>query len=314
MKLGTIFENSQRLAITAAEEAQRFGHPAVDVEHVFLALLVSQTDAGRLLRALGVGLDEARQAVQAEHAARVAALGIRDVPMSPRAIPAGGPGDIEWNERTLTLFSQSGGDGTGTVLLRSLVADQGGFVAAVLERLDTDPAQVLRAAEETHSRNTPDSSTDLIDEDVTSRSATYDVFIPAPREEVWALLDDPERRPEWDNAIVSMEAIGAGRWTGRTPAKLSGTRWRVPRRVQVRQITLVAREEHRMLEWETAFPHVRRRTKERTRVVLGDQPGGTQLCLSLFRPNARRFGPIARFLAAGELTRIATGVSRVFRT
>lgn len=314
MKLSTIFENSQRLAITAAEEAQRFGHPAVDVEHVFLALLVSQTDAGRVLRAHGVDLDEARQAVQAEHAARVAALGIRDVPMSTRAIPDGGPGDIEWNERTLTLFSQSGGDGTGLVLLQALVADPGGFVAAVLERLDTDPARVLSAAQEAQSGNTLDSSTDSIEEGATSRSATYDAFIPAPREQVWALLDNPERRPEWDNAIVSMEAIGAGRWTGRSPAKLSGTRWRVPRRVQIRLITLVAREEHRVLEWETTFPHVRRRTKERTRVVLGDQPGGTQLRLSLCRPKARRLGPIARFLAAGELTRIATGISRVFRT
>ncbi|WP_030485952.1 SRPBCC family protein [Nocardioides aequoreus] len=313
MKLSTIFENSQRLAITAAEEAHRFGHPAVDVEHLFLALLISQTDAGKLLRSRGIGLDEARQAVRTEHAARLAALGISDVPMSPRANPAGGAGDIEWHERTLTLLSQSGGDGTGTALLRSLVADPGGFVAAVLERLDTDPALVLNAAEEADPGMAPHGPTGSIEERATPCCATYDAFIPAPPEQVWRLLDDPKRRPEWDNAIGPMETVGAGRWTGRAPAALATTRWRVPRRMEIRTVVLVAREEHHVLEWETSFPHTRPRRTEQTRIELREEPGGTRLRLTLYRPNARRVGATARFLAASELTRIATGISRAFR-
>lgn len=158
MKLATIFENSQRLAITAAEEAQRFGHPAIDVEHVFLALLVSETDAGHMLRSRGIRLDAARQAVQSEHAARLTALGAGDVQVPHRDIRGSSPGDIEWNERVLTLFSHSGGDGSGIVLLRSLVSDAGGFVAAMLERLDANPAEILTAAEAAIPSSTPTDS------------------------------------------------------------------------------------------------------------------------------------------------------------
>src|SRR5690606_19166246 len=60
-KLVAIFENSQRLALIAVEEAQRFGHPAVDVEHLFLALALSETAAGISLREAGVTIDDARE-------------------------------------------------------------------------------------------------------------------------------------------------------------------------------------------------------------------------------------------------------------
>lgn len=311
--LSTIIENSLRVAITAAEEAQRFGHPAVDVEHVFLALLVSETDAGRMLRDRGLGLHGARRAVQTEHAHRLAALGILDVQVPPGSIPTRGVGDIDWNERTLTLFSHSGGDGTGKSLLRSLVADPGGFVAAVLERLGVDPATVLDAAADGHAASAGGGSRT---ERAGAGPVTYDAFIPAPIEQVWTLLEDPERRTEWDTAIGSVTSAGPGRWTGQAPEELPGTRRRrVPQRARTRSITLVAREEYRLLEWDITFPHTRRRRTERLRVDLSDQPGGTRLHLVLHRPpHTFSIRPVARFLAAGELTRIATGVSRIFRT
>lgn len=308
-RLATIFENSQRLALTAAEEAQRFGRLKVDVEHVFLALIVSQTDAGRVLRARGVTLDQARRAVQAEHAHRTAALGVGDVQVPPRPIPAAGPGDIDWNERTLSLFSRSGGDGTGTTLLRALIDDPGELVSAVLGRLGIDPHTVIATAE---AAGTPNRHGDSSVSSPGPEGVSYDAFIPALRGRVWELIDSSERRPEWDTAVGSIEPAGPHRWIGRASAE-SRTRWRVPRRARTRSITLIDREESNLVEWEITFPRTRTSRSERLRVELTDQPGGTGIRLTLRPVGTRRWGPLTRFLATGELTRIASGISRTFR-
>lgn len=268
--LTELFENSQRLAITAAEEAERFGHPEIDVEHVFLALLVSETDAGRLLRGTGIGLAGARAAVQAEHGARLAALGIRGVPTHIRPIPADGPRDVSWNERALELFSEGGGDGSGLALLRSLVTDPGGFCAAVVARLGADPEAIVSTCEERR----PADSAPRSDR----RETSYDVFVPAALEDVWALLDDPARLPGWELAVEVTDRV-----------------------------------EHRRLEWRTNRPGRRRAEPRLLRATLTPQPGGTRVRLSL-RPGARTGGRRLRaFLDGVELSHLGAGLSRACR-
>lgn len=308
-KLATMFENSHRLVLTAAEEAQRFGHPAVDVGHLFLAVAVSQTDAGRALRACGVTLDEARRAVHDEHAHRVALLGISDVRVPPRRpIPSSGPGDIKWNERALSLFSNSGGDGTAATLLHALIDEPRELVVAVLKRLDVDPDTLISASKTAGARDLLDSATASSN----SRRVVYRAFIPARRGQVWEMLDSPERRPEWDTAVDTIKPAGPHRWIGPAPAD-SRTRWRPPWRVKTRIIALVKREDAEQVEWEITFPQTRTGRSERLTIELTDEPGGTGLTLALRPAGTRRWGPRTRFLAVGELTRIASGISLAFR-
>ncbi|MCP3801968.1 SRPBCC family protein [Allokutzneria sp. A3M-2-11 16] len=303
-KLTTIFENSQRLGLTAAEEAQRFGHPEVSTEHLFLALVVSQTEAGRWLRDHGALLEEARRTVQGEHAHRLAALGINDVVVAPRAIPATGPGEIKWNEPALTLFSATGGDGSGMTLLRALVDEPGGFVSAVLRRMGIDPGDVVGDGGAVDPQGGTASSP-------AAQSVVYEAYIPAGRDKVWSLLDDPARRPTWDTASESIEPAGPGVWTSHTSGN-TGLRWRTPKRMRTRTITVVDRSEPDVLEWKITFPATRR--SEHWRIELTDQPGGTGITLTLRPADNQRFGKLARFLATGELTRIASGISRAFRS
>ncbi|WP_166355778.1 SRPBCC family protein [Phytoactinopolyspora limicola] len=308
-RLGAIFENSQRLAITAAEEAQRFGHPAVDVEHLFLALLVSQTDAGRLLRSRGIGLDEARTAVQDQHVERLSMLGIDGVRFPPGHVPADGPTQVEYNERANALFAESGGDISGMTLLRTLVSEPGGFVAGVVGRLGVDPDELVRSSQDVDPAGDEAASGQSV-APFAGRWVSYDAFVPASPERVWELLDDVRRHPEWDTAIVSIEPAGPDKWTARGPTSLPGLRWPIPRRARTRTIERIAREEPRLLEWRTSFPHMHRSRVERLRVELDAEPGGTRLHLALQRQHA----PAGRFLASLELTRIASAISRFFRS
>jgi hypothetical protein len=299
-----MFENGSRLSMTATEEAHRFGHPAIDVEHVFLALLLSPTETGRQLRAAGIELDAARRAVQEEHRHRVSALGIHDTELAPRPVPATGAGEIDWNERTLVLFLHAGGD--SQVLLRSLIDDPGGFVVAVLHRVGTDPSEVRAAtgADPSARGGDPARSPHSREE------VMLDAFVPAPLHAVWSLLDDPQRRPEWDTLVTHIEPAGPDRWLGRsTPIK----GWPTSERARTCSITLTARVEPRLLEWEVALPHARNGKHDRLRIDLRDARGGTSVQLTLRDLSAHRAGRLRRFLARNELAGLAAGISRPFR-
>lgn len=319
-KLATLFENSTRLSLTTAEEAQRFGHPAVDVEHVFLALALSETTAGRRLRQAGVHIAAARDAVQAQHAERLAGMGIHDVPVPPAQMPTQGGGHVEWNERALDVFSRYGGDGHGLVLLGELIDDPGGFVAAVVRRLDVDPDALLRGAEDP--TGSPAAPGQLQTTERGWWQVAYAAFIPAPVETVWALLEDAVRRPEWDTALASIRAdgpAGASRWIGQARPYPSGrSRWRVPRRARTQIIERIGRDEPHQIEWHITYPGLNEAYSRRLRIILDEQPGGTRIHLRLQgkRPHvlANVRIRVRRFIAAGELTGFASGISRAFRS
>ncbi|NNV08857.1 Clp protease, partial [Geobacillus sp. MMMUD3] len=77
---------SYSLSITAMEEASRVGQREADIDHLFLALTVSEQTAGQVLRSLGITIDDAREAVAAQHAEQLAGLGIRMDPPEPGRI------------------------------------------------------------------------------------------------------------------------------------------------------------------------------------------------------------------------------------
>ena len=79
-------QTSQVLSLTALEEASRQGLREADIEHLFLALVLSDQVAGRVLREMGIGIDDARRAVREQHDAQLASLGVRAVLPDPGRI------------------------------------------------------------------------------------------------------------------------------------------------------------------------------------------------------------------------------------
>lgn len=306
-RLNASFNSITRLAAPAAEEAHRFGHPAVDVEHVFLALLISQTPAGRLLRDQGIGFDQARAGVQEQHAERIAVLGVPTLSVPPRPIPADGLGEIPWSERVMKMLSQTSPDTSGLALLRAMIADGGGFVAGLLERLGVQETEIFSALERAEAAATRPPGSSLHVPPAGGRERSYESFVPAPVEQVWELLATPERRPEWDMTIDTVEPGGKDQWIGRS----DNQRVRMPQQGQVRTFTLVRREEPHLLEWEHHLPLVRRHRPSRLLIRLGGQPGGTRLHLTMRRP--RPVFPLPGFFFTLELAAYANGISRALR-
>lgn len=306
-RLSASFESITRLSTPAAEEAHRFGHPAVEVEHVFLALLISQTPAGRLLRDQDIGFDQARAAVQEQHAERIADLGIPKLSVLPRPIPTDGLGEIPWSERVMTILSQVSPDTSGFTLLRALIAEGGGFIAELLERLGVQETEILSALERAEVAATRPPEPSLNVPTAGRRERSYESFVPAPVEQVRELLATPERRPEWDMTIDTIEPDGKDRWIGRSD--IQGVR--MPQQGRVRTFTLVRREEPHLLEWEHHLPLVRRHRPSRLLIRLDGQSGGTRLHLTMRRP--RPVFPLPGFFFTLELAAYANGISRALR-
>lgn len=96
---------SQALSITAMEEASRFSQRTADLDHLFLALVLSEQTAGQLLRDMGVTLGAARQAVADTHSSQLASLGIHaELPQADR-ITFHESGGYEWSERASAILS-----------------------------------------------------------------------------------------------------------------------------------------------------------------------------------------------------------------
>ncbi|NLS10902.1 hypothetical protein HGQ17_13040 [Nesterenkonia sp. MY13] len=67
------------------EEASRRGAPEADIEHLFLGMLTSDYPPGHALRRAGITLQEARQAVAAQHAHQLQLVRVET------GLPAAGP-------------------------------------------------------------------------------------------------------------------------------------------------------------------------------------------------------------------------------
>ncbi len=104
--LAETFRISRDVSVTAQEERLRSGHPAIDVDHLFLALLVVGGPAAALLTEHGISLQRAREAVAAVHRAQVASLGITVPPTPPRRMQPDSEG-VEFTDRALTVMQRT---------------------------------------------------------------------------------------------------------------------------------------------------------------------------------------------------------------
>lgn len=192
----------QALSLTALEEASRQGLREADIEHLFLALVLSDQVAGRVLRDLGIGIEDARRAVREQHDAQLASLGVRATLPDPGRIVFLETGGYELKPRAADLIARAGRkgrDGSAAAVLRELVAEPSGLIADILYRLDVTPQEVLEAL----NRTAADGAAAVSEPSVSKgrASGSQETFVPAPVAQVWEFLADPLCVPEWEGCV-----------------------------------------------------------------------------------------------------------------
>lgn len=203
----------------ASREAARAGHPEVGFEHLLLGVLVNGGPAARLLMDAGVGLSEARSAIDALLREDLALLGVD----TPLPVP-GGAGDeaaaphLPLGPRLTDLVAECPTSGGDRVLLAALIDDEGGRVRRLLDRLGADTDRIRRDLGEpagsgaaTTARaegGDPFAGSGPAPEGWEHSDCVLDVPVSAGR--VWDLVSDPARRDVWDAGAASSRVLDDG--------------------------------------------------------------------------------------------------------
>lgn len=329
----TAAATSHTLSLAAMEEASRVGQRTADIDHLFLALVMNEQRAGHVLRGLGITLDSAREAIGEQHADQLASLGIEMPEPEPGRIVFHETGGYDWSDRALDIIKRAnearkGGD--AAAVLRELVTEPSGLIAAVLTRLGTTPDAVATRLDEAGPPNTYPTS-HVVSSGRLSR--TSEAFAPAPERLVWELLTDPARMPEWEPSIGSVDApteplrVGTN-WTARTRTERpDGKPLTVKPEFVAQRVEVIDLDEGRCIEWRFTYPDAPNSNGKLLRVELEPSAGGTQLRLSLawelnpdraqqpvlrtlIRPLMR---PWTRYMIWMQLSQIGSGISRALR-
>lgn len=317
------------LSLTAMEEASRLGQRTADIDHLLLALVVSEQPAGQVLRGRGITLDAARDAVAKQHAHQLAGLGVLAAAPAPGSISFHETRGYEWSRRALDLIERaSDGDrrGDATAVLRELVTEPSGMIEAILGRLGSSPEAVTADLDEVeqypvHRPQRPMGADAL--------SGLSEAFAPAPPDTVWDLLSSPSRMPEWEPSIGRVEDPPTAARVGDTWHAVARTEYPDGKPISLKpdvinqQIELVAREESRLIEWRFTFPEAPRANSRRVRIELEPAAGGTHLRLALAwerSPNHSRrpvlgfvMRPVYRLALWQQLAQLGGGISRAVR-
>jgi len=324
-----IFQRSQAISVAAKEEYQRFGHPEVDVEHLFLALLIVGGASGRVLGDLGVTLHDARAAAERVHAEQIASLGLTPpASLASSTIPDPQAGEIRWSDRALKLMRHDDSTGDDRLLLALLLDEPSGHVVRILQQLDISESVVRERMANDVDAPAPDPSQITLRDSPPRalpatgwQEVTYSGHIPVGPELVWALVSDPARRVEWDGLFHESAVLGddgilttTARMT-RPDGKVSTIKpqFRRSEHVVSRYI------EGTLIEWETTWPdNPRSRFIARLRIEVRPDGTGTAIVLVQSRRKRRNpvwwaFSPVYRFVAWQGLFSRATAISRALR-
>ena len=303
-KFTTSLATSHKLSLAAMEEASRVGQRTADIDHLFLALVMSEEVAGQVLRSLGITLDSARDAVATQHAEQLASLGIKTPTPGPGKITFHETGGYDWSERALDVIrhsSEGGRRGDAAAVLRDLLTEPSGLVDAMLARLGTTPEAITVRLDEAERYSTSSARPTVVSDRL---SGTSDAFVPASENLVWELLADAARMPEWEPSIGRVDApaeqlrLGMN-WGAHTPtARPDGKPIAMKPEFAAQHIEVIRMDEDRCIEWRFTYPDAPNSNAKLLRIELEPAAGGTQLRLSLaweLNPN-RAQRPILRFL------------------
>ncbi|MFC4563643.1 Clp protease N-terminal domain-containing protein [Nocardiopsis mangrovi] len=203
----------------ASGEAARTAHSEVGFEHLFLGVLTTGGPAARLLMDAGVGLAEARSAIDELLQEDLALLGI-DAPLPAAAgeSEAAAPSMLPFGPRLRELADDCPHAGGDQALLVALLDDEGGRIRRLLDRLGVDTDRIrhdlgepIETPEDSAAPAEGDGpSDDSGQTDEGRQYATHELDVPVPAERIWDLVGDPRRRAEWDKSAVSSRLLDGG--------------------------------------------------------------------------------------------------------
>ncbi|SHI64380.1 Clp amino terminal domain-containing protein, pathogenicity island component [Nocardiopsis flavescens] len=202
------------MLMAASGEAARAGHPEVGFEHLFLGILVNGGPGARLLMDAGIDLGRARAAIDALLAEDLASLGI-DTPLpSPSASFAEEAARLPVAPRVNELLEECPSSGGDRALLAALVADGGGRVRRLLDRLGVDAGALDPDAPDRPAADPAPADGEGADAPGPQprgwERTRYDLDVPVSAERVWSLVREPGRRAEWDAGAASARGLGGG--------------------------------------------------------------------------------------------------------
>lgn len=315
----------QTLSIAGIEEASREGRHEGDIEHVLLALVISEQNAGKVLRRLGISLDAARQAVREQHDEQLRQLGVSIEQERPDRIVFHQSDGYNWTDRALMIMSRSmEGEGRGDAasVLRRLLDEPSGLIAEILGRLGAT-ADAVRAALDDAEITAPRSS------NTRSRShawvhGRFETFVPAPIADVWELVAEAERMPEWETmtGTIESDAGGDSAWSIHAPThRPDGKPIKVNAKLRRRRVTQTEGISPTRVVWRFEHPDAPELTPRTLTVDLAPAEGGTHVALtSTWR---RRSGwrrlvglplrPLQRYFVWLNLSQTGGAISRAFR-
>lgn len=330
----------QTVSLNASEEASRRGQRDVDIDHLFLALVISSDAAGRALRALGISLDGAREAVAELHTDQLRSLGITTGIPDDGVITFHETDGYDLTPRSLAVMKQASAgkkSGDSADLLRELIAEPSGLVVDLIARLGSTPGDVHAQLDALGRDGTEGGRAGKRPARPRARGVVAqqaETFVPAPIADVWALLADPARMPEWESSVARVEPPTSPE--GAAPdALVEGSAWIAhvlterpdgkPMKIKAvyrrRRVELRTVEEPFRIAWLTTFPDAPRAAPFTLEIELSAAPGGTQLVLTTMRRRhtgwRRVVGfplrPLQRFLLWLQVTHVGAAIGRVFR-
>lgn len=321
-------QTSQSLSLAAMEEASRMGRREADIDHMLLALVISDQTAGRVLRELGIDLNAARLAVEEQHDAQLASLGIEASFPAPGRIVFHETDGYQWSKRASDLIARSGGkqrEGDAAAVLRELVIEPSGLILDILRRLGTTPAEVLDRLDRADTAPAP--ATLRRPREKGRVSGTTETFVPASVDQVWEFLTDPSRVPDWEVSVGSIDttegdALPGMVWQGRAPeARPDGKPLKIKPQFQRRVIELVTAERPDQVAWQFTYPDVAYREPTLTSFTLAPTTGGTQVTITTSWARSKGWRsvvglpmrPLLKFIIWIGLFQTGSAISRAFR-
>lgn len=330
----TALTTANELSLVAIDEASRRGMRSADLEHLLLALTVTEQPAGDLLRRQGATLVEMRRAVDEYHAEHLAAVGISNAPFPRGRIRDDAVEITELTDRVRALFHQVAIEersGDAAAVLSQLMSEPSGTVHDLLQRAGVDTGTLTHGLADLR-RQSPKHTVTIKPGELT---AEKELFVPAEVAAVWSLVSSAQRLPEWEPTVDKLRPMDDDPTSGLSAnrTKLWSATPRTRRRRDGRPTSPRRGWEQLMLEqvksqaleriiWRFTYPHAHLAAQRTLDISMQPSPGGTAVHLVTRWHRSPRRGmtgmrllasPFTRFAAHSHLHQVSAGISRALR-
>lgn len=316
--MSAMFESSQRLSLSAREEALLAGRTTVGVEDLFLALFSAGGESSALLAGAGIDLPSARAAVDAVRADRnVQRADVNAEHLQPRSRPQRvlGSEKVHFSERAQRVLLEVTAYDDDRHVLVAVADSADSIVEETLNRLGIDvPAlrEIAAAGAADAGSGPPPAGSSAVHHEVIHDDAgawiraTASWHLTADPQAITALVADPSQWQRWnaygegrldiDDGTVTVTDPNCSRWL-----------WLLGVRTRSSRHRLVAADAAEVV-WETITESVttkpgrRRRSRQRLRIHLEATASGTVATFESDWLLTRRPGRARRSLLGHMLT------------